>query len=337
MGRAREHLQTLLKQCASIGNSTRLRILSSLLIVVFCGFACWLFYLTFWANDPRSLLIELQTGQFTITLVNDVELPIQSDYLVKLDRGERLRFTKSPDGSIETSGMLTIHKGSTVRVRRMGHGRISLMINKGAGSASANQPHAGNLAPVATPVDITDKQLEITYSKEDPNNQESEDAGWNEQAVADEVEILIENYDERQGNPLIFSFIGFIEDIPHINELAGNIPPIIYTGSLHLVNNTFWGNDFYEVGPFTVHTGDGLEFALSESEPFNGFFTCAKDKPGLQLVANSQFSGKVGITRFNHTSLYLQASPWQKLANDKILLLFWSIMAFLFPFIFTLR
>lgn len=64
-------------------------------MVVFCGFACWFFYFTFLGNDPRSLLIEVQTAQFEITLFNDVELPIQNDYSVKLDGGEPLRFTNS--------------------------------------------------------------------------------------------------------------------------------------------------------------------------------------------------------------------------------------------------
>ena len=309
-------------------NTILYRIIPQLLFILT---ALWILWLTFYP-DSHSFLVDVQTEKIAVTIKErSISLPVECDFTILVD-GQTLDLgaceTDAGKGN-EIIGSLEVSIGSVITATRFGNGNLTLFLET-PDQTFAPDPRT---SVFANKIDSTNTAMRISYTRKTDDDYEDK------HVVTRKVQLTIARPAERfaQGKPFLVSLKGTVSDIHEIDYQAEEVLPMIRSGALYLINKTIIFNDFYEIGPFSVHAGDGITFDELKDENMNVIFTINDAEPGLQLIVNGALAGEIGIKRFRHAPLYVRASALQKLLHDKMLPLFFSILAFSFPFVFRMN
>lgn len=296
--------------------------------ILFITALLWVLWLTFYP-DSHSFLCEVQTEKGVVTVKErKVSFPIDCDFDVIVDDQKVELETCDPavTNGNETIGNLDITIGTQIVATRLGNGNITLALE----TPEQRPQTESETSKFATKINTTNMAMRLDITKQIDDEYEDESI------IGRNVQIVISDPAKRKmkGKSFVLSLKGVLSDIEEIDYLAEQVPARVHSGGIYLVNKNVLIDDYYEIGPFDVHPGDGITFDRLHDVTMNVIVSTKSSEPGLQLTVNGPLDGEIGISRFKHQTLYVQASALQKLMNDKLLPLLWSMLAFTFPFVF---
>ena len=150
------------------------------------------------------------------------------------------------------------------------------------------------------------------------------------EALTEKFTITIDNIPARleSGESIFFNVSGEVYLADTLRYPDSSVYPVLYSGEIHILEESILGSENYLIGPFALLPGDSIH--VSNRTTSDVGFIKANNDAGL-ITTYTVTATKSEISRFKFDGYEISASIWNRLTHDQVLGYLWMFTALVFP------